>query len=367
MRHHAWLILLLAAVCLPLWAQNVDSRRTELEELQRQISESERLMREVEQRASGAQRDLQENRRSYRRIRGALRELETQENRLAQELTTVQASLAQNTLRIQVLSELCRGEFRELFYADINQRLELGDAPEPLLLVLLINTTTGELGRYQGERDELDSAHSRRQEAWSSARQERHSVSEQRQSAGVQLSELETNLANIEHERQGYLTHIDELRARAQAIEELIARIELASETGEYSYRFTREHIVWPARGRVVRPFGEYRGEDPRIKFMSNGIDIAVPVGTEVQCVDDGVVMFSEWYPRTGKVVIVDHQNGFLSTYSHNSQLLVTVGDSVKRGQLVALSGDSGATGEPLLHFELRKRRVPVDPMAYLE
>ena len=361
-------MLLLAAMFLaPLWGEDVESKRSELQDIQQQIAESERLVREAEQRASGTQRDLQEGRRRYQRIRSTLQELESQEKRLQTELSSSEAELAQAALRIQVLGELCRDEFRELFEADIDQLLQQGDDPDPMLLVLLLNTTAAELDSHRGQHSELDAMVSRQQEEWNNTQQERQSVSRQRKNTQAQLSRLESDLATIEEEKQEYLARIDDLRERAQALEEIIARLELEPVTEEYSFRFSRTHVAWPVRGRIVRPFGEYRGDDPRIKFFNNGIDIAVPAGTQVGTIDDGVVVFAEYYPRTGKVVIVDHQNGFLSSYSHISQLLVSVGDSVSRGQPVALSGEAGTEEEPLVHFELRKRREPVDPMPYLE
>lgn len=360
------LVMLLLCAVGTLFADSVDSKRNELQEIERQIAESERLVQEAETRSSGAQRDLQAGRKRYSRITGSLQELEAQEKRLSNELSAVQADLAQAALRVEVLGNLCREEFYELFRSDVDELLQLGEAPDPMLLVLLLNTTAAELDKHEGELTQLDRKHSERRQEWSNTQEERRSVTEQKQKTRSQLSRLETQIADIEREKQDYLARIDDLRERAQAIEEIIARLTLEPVTEEYSFRFSRDTIAWPVRGKVVRPFGEYRGNDPRIKFFNNGIDISAPVGTEVGSIDDGVVVFAEFYPRTGKVVIVDHQNGYLSSYSHINTLLVSVGDEVKRGQPVATSGAS-TDEEPIVHFELRKRREPVDPAPFLE
>ncbi len=366
MKRRVFLFLFIALAAM-LSAQDVAGKRSELEQVQRQIAESERMVRQAEQQSAGAQRDLQANKRRYTRIGSTLKELAGQEQRLRGELDSTQSELARTALRIGVLDELCREEFRELFEADVEELLQMGDTPDPMLLVLLINTTTSVLGKHENERAFLDTMRDAQQEAWSSTQKQKESAHQEGRTAQAQIEKLESRIADIEQEKQRHLAHIEELRRRAQALEELIARLELEPLKGEPTYRFTQGRIQWPVRGRVVRPFGEYHEDDPRVSFINDGIDIATPPNTEVRCADDGVVAFAEWYPRTGRVVIVDHQNGYLTSYTHNSKLLVSAGDHVKRGQPLALSGDSAANEEPVVHFELRKGRKAIDPTPFLE
>ncbi|MDP1026268.1 LysM peptidoglycan-binding domain-containing M23 family metallopeptidase [Sphingomonas sp. KR1UV-12] len=99
----------------------------------------------------------------------------------------------------------------------------------------------------------------------------------------------------------------------------------------------------------------------------NNGIDVAVPLATPVRAAADGVVAYAgTGIPSLGGLVIVRHGGGWTSVYGYAERLLVTRGQSVKRGQRLALSGESGATNRPALHFELRRGRVPVDPVTML-
>lgn len=119
-----------------------------------------------------------------------------------------------------------------------------------------------------------------------------------------------------------------------------------------------RPEFRWPARGRIIQGFTS-GGND--------GINIAVPEGTQVKAAEGGVVAYAgSELKGYGNLVLIRHSNGFVSAYAHNGALEVKRGDQVKRGQTIAKSGQSGNVGSPQLHFELRKGSTPVDPTSYL-
>jgi len=97
------------------------------------------------------------------------------------------------------------------------------------------------------------------------------------------------------------------------------------------------------------------------------GIDISVPTGTPVQAARDGTVVFAGYNGAYGKAVKLDHPNGFSTLYAHNSRILVHVGQNVKAGQVICLSGSTGRSTGPHLHFEVHKDALPVDPLLYLD
>lgn len=117
----------------------------------------------------------------------------------------------------------------------------------------------------------------------------------------------------------------------------------------------------WPVRGRVIANFGS--GGD-----NGDGIDISVPEGTPVKAAENGVVIYAgDGLKEFGNTVLVRHEDGLVTVYGHASSLEVTRGQKVKRGQEIALSGMSGTTDSPKLHFEVRKNSAPVNPSGYLE
>jgi len=115
--------------------------------------------------------------------------------------------------------------------------------------------------------------------------------------------------------------------------------------------------LSWPAKGKVTGEFSE----------TNKGIDIAGKVGEPILAASDGKVVYAGNSLRGyGNLVIVKHDNTYLTAYAHNSKLLVKEGDAVRKGQKIAEMGDTDATSAKL-HFELRVNGKPVNPTPYLQ
>jgi len=118
----------------------------------------------------------------------------------------------------------------------------------------------------------------------------------------------------------------------------------------------------WPVRGRVITSYGAKTNGK-----QNDGINVAVPEGTPVKAAEDGVVAYSgNELKGYGNLVLIRHSNGYVTAYAHASELMVKRGDTIKRGQVIAKSGQTGEVGSPQLHFEIRKGSSPVDPLQFL-
>jgi murein DD-endopeptidase MepM/ murein hydrolase activator NlpD len=118
----------------------------------------------------------------------------------------------------------------------------------------------------------------------------------------------------------------------------------------------------WPANGRVITGFG------PMTNGQKNdGINIALPENTPVKAAEEGVVAYAgNELKGYGNLVLVRHPTGYVTAYAHAKELLVKRGDQVKRGQVIARSGQTGNVNAPQLHFEIRKGASPLDPLKFL-
>ncbi len=118
-----------------------------------------------------------------------------------------------------------------------------------------------------------------------------------------------------------------------------------------------------PLYGWITRAFsaGEESGE------KHAGLDFAVKTGTSVSATASGIVAFAGWDEYLGNLVIIEHGNGYQTLYGHNENLLVEEGDNVLKGDVIALSGNTGHSTAPHLHYEIRKDGDPVDPTPYLD
>lgn len=122
----------------------------------------------------------------------------------------------------------------------------------------------------------------------------------------------------------------------------------------------------WPVRGPVNSDFGQRRSPwAPNSEFHS-GIDIGAAIGTPVKAPAPGVVVFAGQHPEYGITLIIEHGNDIKSLYGHLSRLSVAMDQQVQRGDTVALTGNTGRSSGPHLHYEIQVKGQPVNPHSYI-
>jgi len=130
--------------------------------------------------------------------------------------------------------------------------------------------------------------------------------------------------------------------------------IDIGTGTGDF---------IWPVNpsvGHVTSPYG------PRGRGFHSGVDHAAPHGTTIRAADNGVVEYSGWRAQYGKLIIIDHSNGFKTYYAHNSSNYVSAGETVKKGQAIGEIGTTGNATGAHLHFELHKNGSHINPYNYV-
>jgi murein DD-endopeptidase MepM/ murein hydrolase activator NlpD len=157
------------------------------------------------------------------------------------------------------------------------------------------------------------------------------------------------------------LDDLEELEAASKSIE---AELKELKSRGSYG----GGKMGWPVGGTVSSGFGSRIHPISGSRRMHTGIDISAPTGTPVHSASDGVVVKSSngWNGGYGNVVVIDHGSGITTLYGHNSSLAVAVGDTVKRGGVVAYVGSTGNSTGPHCHFEVRVNGTPQNPTGWL-
>lgn len=125
--------------------------------------------------------------------------------------------------------------------------------------------------------------------------------------------------------------------------------------------------LAWPVpeTTRIASPFGYRIHPTLGYRKLHTGVDLSVPQGTQVHVVEEGTVRRASEDAVNGRVLIIDHGRGVTTAYCHNSELLVKVGQRVKRGELIAHSGNTGRSTGPHLHYQLELASQPVDPLRF--
>lgn len=143
--------------------------------------------------------------------------------------------------------------------------------------------------------------------------------------------------------------------------EQLLKQL-LQEGKGRRIQKIGQDRLLWPVETPIYTSrFGDRGGE------RHQGLDFGCPRNTVVVAADDGVVVRSGWYGGMGLAVAVQHPNGQLTWYAHNSAALLKEGEQVKRGQILAYSGSTGRSTGPHVHFEVRFMEVALDPEDFLQ
>ncbi len=124
---------------------------------------------------------------------------------------------------------------------------------------------------------------------------------------------------------------------------------------------------LWPANGQLAGFFGMRRDPFSGLGEFHPGVDIVVNPGTSVRATADGRVIQAGWYGGYGLAIVVSHGNGLETLYGHLSKVGYLVGQEVRRGEVVGLSGSTGRATGPHLHYEVRVSGAPVNPYRYLK
>jgi septal ring factor EnvC (AmiA/AmiB activator)/cell division protein FtsX len=125
--------------------------------------------------------------------------------------------------------------------------------------------------------------------------------------------------------------------------------------------------LDWPVKGEILSAYGKARHREFAAEVFRNGIDIDASVGQEVKAVEKGTIVFADRFSGYGKMIIVDHGERYYTVYGHLSETLKKKGDTVKRGEILGLAGDSDSLAGAKLYFELRRDGRTVDPLPWFK
>jgi septal ring factor EnvC (AmiA/AmiB activator) len=248
---------------------------------------------------------------------------------------------------------------REMHRGVVRQKRDVENREEEL------RRTAAEISQIEAEteveRANLVERRERRLEMLEEIRSERRAGEEV-------LAELEESATRL----QQLVTQFEEQREIAQAKRGELPTLESADPATGLGEQITglasrAGTLEWPSEGRVVSEFGRHTHPEFGTVTFNSGIDIEAEAGMPIRCVAGGMVEFISSVPGYGNCVIVNHEDGFYTVYAHASEILVRQGAAVAEGQIIARVGSTGSLAGDRLHFEVRDRKKPVDPLLWLK
>lgn len=221
-----------------------------------------------------------------------------------------------------------------------------------------------ELSRLKVEREKLLNS-------WKAIQQKGGRVVSTTTSRGVVNRPRPYTINQIELNSSGVKTDLMELQNNLAQIDEFIKtekdlQRELLNDFIAYETKLDHTPSIWPVSSYIISRFGTRFHPVHKRYITHTGVDIKAHY-TSVKAAADGVVEFSGYQGGYGYVVIINHGYGYKTLYAHNSKLLVTKGQKVKKGQKISISGNTGVSTGPHLHYEVRINNVPVNPVMFLK
>ncbi|MEK6577560.1 MAG: peptidoglycan DD-metalloendopeptidase family protein [Nitrospirota bacterium] len=176
-------------------------------------------------------------------------------------------------------------------------------------------------------------------------------------------------LTRVRLERSSYEKVISELEEEATELQSLIKELEARRSKEATSLGFANEkgRLNWPVSGKIVSSFGRQKHSRFDTYIYKKGLEIRSFNGDNIMAIYKGTVVYAGWFRGYGQLIILDHGDSYFSLYAHAARLLVTVGDRVKKEQIIGEIGDTGLSNGNDLYFEIRHGANPIDPILWLK
>ncbi len=320
-------------------------------------------LRDAELGVQAARRRLEELRAQRIATEARIRELEREQAKREQELGAERGALA--------------GELRAAYVNGREEQLKLLLNQEDPASFGRMLAYYGYFGRARADRigairDKLEHlALVREKVAEENARLAELEARQEQQVASLRSAQAGRTKAvtAIDAQIKGRGGELKRLESQARSLEKLIADLRKALEdvpvAKKAPFEPLRGKLPWPVQqGRVLARFGQPRaGGSLRWQGMLIGTDR----GARVRAPFEGRVVYADWLPGMGLMLVLDHGGGYLSLYGHNEELFRKVGEAVAAGDVIGAVGDTGGHNQPALYFEVRRGRTPVNPENWLQ
>ncbi|MDQ1302219.1 MAG: Peptidase protein [Pseudomonadota bacterium] len=211
---------------------------------------------------------------------------------------------------------------------------------------------------------------------------DRAAVEQQQAELAILEGQRRQQLAELEKVRGTRTAVISDLDRQLRSGDQQLSRARQAAQTLQNLLRDLERQIArnqkgpavvpgkalgkgrWPVKGRLLADYGQTRAGG---QLRWDGVLISAPSGSEVVAVRNGRVVYADWLPGLGQLLVIDHGGGWLSLYGHNQDLLHPVGKQVVAGDVIAHVGDTGGQPRPALYFEVRRNGKPQNPHQWVK
>ena len=367
----------------PYWYQAQDEDLTnQLSNIQQQITNEANKKSEAEKTIGTVYEQLHAIQRDLDTATAELKQVQAERIQLDKDITKTEAELKEAQARLQSREKVFYKRVRDIY---INGRLSYLDvvvgskdfsdfANRMEMLKRILQSDMDLINTIKTEREEIASKKAKLEEDRAKVLELEKVAQEKQNVINQKKAERQAVLERAMNDRDTAERAYNELMASSASITAMLQqraaeRAAAASQGGGgggATWVQGSGQLAAPVVAPITSDFGWRIHPIYGTRRLHAGTDFGVDEGTPVHAADGGVVVEAGWVSGYGYTVIIDHGNGMSTLYAHNSEVAVSPGQTVSKGQVVSYSGNTGGSTGPHLHFEVRINGEPTDPMGYL-
>jgi septal ring factor EnvC (AmiA/AmiB activator) len=377
-------ILLSMSAREPAWSQStassgseVQSQKARLKQIQGDIQRHRAKTQELKKEETSVVKQLSHIDKEIVLSKKLTKELDARERELEQQIDSLRVSVAYEEQMLSYQEKKLAARVRQMYMRGPNYKLEILLASPNMLeasrrykfLQLVAQRDAVLVREVENSKRELENE----QAALTEAMADVVGLKQARAEEDEKLKDTKTArvamLQQIRGQASEHAKAIDELKKSEDELKDLISRLEQQplepGDLGFTNFAALKGKMIRPVHGKITRKFGQEKHPKFGTVTFNNGVNIKAAAGAPIRSVATGKVEFVDWISGYGTCIILNHGSGYYTLYAHTAQTFVKPGQVVAQNDVIGEVGDSGSLEGYECHFEIRKSKTALDPMAW--
>ena len=365
------LVAMIFTVALPTYADSLEEEKAKLEDVQQQLQNKDAQRESKKKEVKSAIDELMVAQNQLAEAQKALQAVEDQQNSLELKIKTTKITIEKNKKELEKTKKIYSKRLREIY---INGQINYLDvllgakdfsdfSSRMYLLQRIIARDISLLSKLEDQKRNLNSQQEALEEDKKQLDKVHADVDAKKKTVEAKAAERRALYDKALAEQNRLEQEYNDLMETSNNIASMIKNWEQSGTLGSVngSGRF-----IWPIHGEITSPYGWRTHPIFGTQIFHSGIDIAADYGDPILAADSGTVIYAGWMGGYGNAVMIDHGGGLVTLYGHNTAVLVSEGQAVDKGQVIAHAGSTGYSTGPHCHFEVRLHGETVNPLSYL-
>ena len=365
------LVAMIFTVALPTYADSLEEEKAKLEDVQQQLQNKDAQRESKKKEVKSAIDELMVAQNQLAEAQKALQAVEDQQNSLELKIKTTKITIEKNKKELEKTKKIYSKRLREIY---INGQINYVDvllgakdfsdfSSRMYLLQRIIARDISLLSKLEDQKRNLNSQQEALEEDKKQLDKVHADVDAKKKTVEAKAAERRALYDKALAEQNRLEQEYNDLMETSNNIASMIKNWEQSGTLGSVngSGRF-----IWPIHGEITSPYGWRTHPIFGTQIFHSGIDIAADYGDPILAADSGTVVYAGWMGGYGNAVMIDHGGGLVTLYGHNTAVLVSEGQAVDKGQVIAHAGSTGYSTGPHCHFEVRLHGETVNPLSYL-